>query len=403
MAAQKIRLGVAGLGRAFTLMLPTLAADPRLQLMAAADPRREAREQFRADFDARVYDSVEALCRDDNVEAVYIATPHHLHARHVETAVACGKHVLVEKPMAISLAECASMIDAARRTGVHLVVGHSHSFNAPILKAHDIVSGGAFGRARMIHALNYTDYMYRPRRPEELDTAQGGGVVFSQGAHQIDIVRLLGGGRVRSVRATTGAWDVARPTEGAYAAFLSFEDGAFATVTYSGYAHFDSDEFCGWIGEMGMPKDRSRYGAARAALQATTTDEEAALKNARNYGGSGYSPAGVTPQARLHQHFGTVIVSCDRADLRPTPEGVMIYEDTKAYLQPCAVPAVPRAEVIDELYAAVVGNIPPLHSGEWAMATMEACLGILESHRKQSEITMRYQIAPALLHPRSRP
>ncbi len=48
----------------------------------------------------------------------------------------------------------------------------------------------------MINALNYTDFLYRPRRPEELDTAQGGGAMFSQAAHQVDIVRLLGGGRV---------------------------------------------------------------------------------------------------------------------------------------------------------------------------------------------------------------
>ena len=59
----------------------------------------------------------------------------------------------------------------------------------------------------MITALNYTDFLYRPRRPEELDTAQGGGAVFNQAAHQVDIVRLLGGGRVKSVRAATGAWD----------------------------------------------------------------------------------------------------------------------------------------------------------------------------------------------------
>ena len=93
-------------------------------------------------------------------------------------------------------------------------------------------------------------------------------MIFSQAAHQIDIVRLLGGGRVRSVRAMTGAWDAARPTEGAYSALLTFEDGTFASVTYSGYAHFDSDELTNWIGEMGLPKDQSRYGAARKALRA---------------------------------------------------------------------------------------------------------------------------------------
>jgi phthalate 4,5-cis-dihydrodiol dehydrogenase len=393
-ADRKLRLGVAGLGRAFTLMLPTLASDPRLQLVAAADPRPQARERFAADFAARTYATIEELCGDDNVEAVYVATPHQHHAKHVQIAASRGKHVLVEKPMAITLRECQAMVAAARRAKIQLIVGHSHSFDAPILRAREIIAGGLVGRVRMISALNYTDYMYRPRRPEELDTAQGGGVLFSQAAHQIDIVRLLGGGRVRSVRAATGSWDAARATEGAYATFLTFEDGSFASAVYSGYAHFDSDEFSGWIGEMGLAKDRDRYGAARKALQhASNAAEETALKNARNYGGPDYTPpANPDPASRLHQHFGLVLVSCERADLRPLPNGVVIYEDFVARLDAVPVPNVPRAEVIDEFYDAVVGGRPPLHSGEWALATTEVCLAMLRSARQQKEIKLKHQV-----------
>ncbi|MDQ2954717.1 MAG: Gfo/Idh/MocA family oxidoreductase [Pseudomonadota bacterium] len=394
MAERKLRLGVAGLGRAFTLMLPTLSSDKRLQLVAAADTRAQARERFAADFAARAYATVEELCDDGNVEAVYVATPHQHHAKHVQIAASRGKHVLVEKPMAVTLRECQAMVAAAHRGKVQLVVGHSHSFNAPILRAREIIAGGLVGKVRMISALNYTDYMYRPRRLEELDTAQGGGVLFSQAAHQIDIVRLLGGGRVRSVRAATGSWDAARPTEGAYATFLTFEDGAFASAVYSGYGHFDSDEFSGWIGEMGLPKDRDRYGAARKALQhVSNAAEEAALKNARSYGGRDYTPpANADPASRLHQHFGLVLVSCERADLRPLPNGVVIYEDFVARLDAVTVPDVPRAEVIDEFYDAVIGGRPPLHSGEWALATTEVCLAMLRSAREQKEIKLKHQV-----------
>jgi phthalate 4,5-cis-dihydrodiol dehydrogenase len=244
----------------------------------------------------------------------------------------------------------------------------------------------------MIHALNYTDYVYRPRRPEELDTARGGGVMFSQAAHQIDIVRLLGGGRVKTVRAATGAWDATRPSEGAYSAFLTFDNGAFATVTYNGYAHFDSDEFSGWIGEMGMPKDRNRYGAARKALQgAANADEESALKAARNYGGSDYAAAPIA-QDRTHQHFGLILVSCERADLRPLPTGVAIYEDFSSRLEPVPVPEIPRAEVIDEFYGAVIHGVPPLHGGAWSLATMEVCLAMLQSARTGKEIKLKHQV-----------
>ena len=386
-------MGVAGLGRAFTLMVPTFTGDARVELVAGADPRREARERFEAEFGGRAYDSVEALCGDPAVEVVYISTPHQFHARHVAVAAARGKHVLVEKPMAITLAECEAMVRAARDAGIKLLVGHSHSFNAPIRHAHAIIDGGSVGRVRMIAALNFTDFMYRPRRPEELDTASGGGVLFSQAAHQIDIVRLLGGGLVRTVRAATGAWDQSRPSEGAYSALLTFQDGAFASAIYSGYGHFDSDEFCGWTGEMGQPKDPAGYGSARRMLRAmSSADEEIALKNARAYGGATYSassPASVPP---LHQHFGPIIVSCERADLRPLPTGVMIYGDEAQRLDPLPAAAVPRAEVIDELYEAVVLDCRPLHSGEWALATTEVCLAMLQSAREQREVALHHQI-----------
>lgn len=393
MAGRQIRLGVAGLGRAFTLMLPTFAADPRIALAAATDLRPEARQRFEADFGAPTYDMIEALCDDPDVDAVYVATPHQMHAAHVVAAAKRGKHVLVEKPIAIRLEECRTMIEAVRRAGVQLVVGHSHSFNAPILHARKLIDSGAYGAVRMIHALNYTDYMVRPRRPEELDTRQGGGVIFSQGAHQIDIVRLLGGGQVRSVRAMTGNWDTTRPTEGAYSALLTFDDDVFASCTYSGYAHFDSDEFLGFVGEMGLPKDPARYGAMRKALlAASNADEEAALKAARNYGGSAYAPPAGPSADRRHQHFGSIIVSCERADLRPMSDGVMIYGDEAVRLDPVPVPPIPRAEVIDEFYAAVVDGTPPLHDGEWSRATLEVCLAIRDSSQAQAEITLRHQV-----------
>ena len=393
MSATRLRLGVAGLGRAFTLMLPTFLRDPRVELVAAADSRAEARERFAADFGARSYASVEQLCDDPRVEAVYIATPHQFHARHARLAAERGKHILVEKPMALSLDECRSMVDAARQAGVRLIVGHSHSFDAPILQARRIIASGAVGAVRMIQALNYTDFLYRPRRPEELVTASGGGVIFSQAAHQIDVVRLLGGGRARSVRAMTGAWDRARPTEGAYSALLEFEGGAFASLSYGGYGHFDSDELCGWVGELGEPKDPSRYGAARRALEAVASvDEEAGLKAARAYGGKDFVAPSVDAP-RHHQHFGFVLASCERADLRPTPDGVLVYGDREQRLERLPAPEVPRAEVIDELHGAVVHGRPPLHSGEWALATMEVCLAMLQSSREARDVTLRHQVA----------
>src|SRR5262249_12751538 len=196
---------------------------------------------------------------------------------------------------------------------------------------------------------------------------------------QVGVVRRLGGLRALSVRAVTGAWDKARPMDGAYAALLTFENTVSATLTYSGYGHFDSDELQNWVGEMGQQKQpggRARKIFANAA-------EEAAYKHSTNYGGENYRPAETTPPAP--PNFGTVIVSCERADLRPLPNGVMIYRDGEAKLDALPAPAIPRVEVIDELYAAVVGGVAPRHGGAWAMATLEICLAILQSNREQRE------------------
>ena len=388
---RKLRLGVIGLGRAFSLMVPTLAQHAKLEIVAGTDARADARERFAQEFRAKAHPSAEALSEDPNVEAIYISTPHEFHAAHAQLAAAHGKHILVEKPMALTLDECRAMIDAARAAKVQLVVGHSHSFDGPIRRTREIIDSGAVGRLRMITALNFTDFLYRPRRPEELDTAQGGGVLFNQAPHHVDVARYLGGGRVARVHCFAGAWDPQRPTEGAYQASLTFENGVHASLTYSGYARFDSDEFCEWIAESGRPKDPKRYGATRKALaNAVAADAELDLKDALNYGGAEYRqmPADVP---RLHQHFGLLIASCEHADLRPTPQGVVIYGNDAAPLDVVPVPDIPRDEVISEFYDAVVHGRTPLHGGDWGLATMEVCLAMLESARDGKTVALEHQ------------
>ncbi|WP_158871419.1 Gfo/Idh/MocA family protein [Antarcticirhabdus aurantiaca] len=383
---QPVRLGIAGLGRGFMLMLPTFAHHPGVEVVAAAAPQAISRTRFEAVFPgSRAYSSVEALCEDPRVEAVYVATPHQMHLEHALLAMRAGKHVMVEKPMALSLDECRAMNDAAQAAGVHLLVGHSHGFDRPYLRTRELVASGEFGRVRMINALNFTDYLYRPRRPEELDTSRGGGVLFSQAPHQIDVARLLAGSEIRSVRASTGIWDAARPTEGAYLAFLQFEDGTCASLTYSGYAHFDTDEWNDWIGEMGVQRDPRRYGQARALLRTVTSpEEEAALKGKRTFASSGPEASRI-PDLAGYNHFGLFLVSCDRADLRPKPTGVEIYADEERRFEALPPVGVPRAEVLDELRDALRGG-EPIHTGRSATMTVAAFLALQMSAEQGREV-----------------
>jgi phthalate 4,5-cis-dihydrodiol dehydrogenase len=389
---EPLKLGMIGLGRAFTLMLPTFANHPLVRMVAASDPRADARERFAKEFGAKLFEDAEALCADPEVAAVYVASPHQFHVDHVKVAAKHKKHVLVEKPMALTIDDCKAMIAATRQAGVKLLIGHSHGFDLPYLRTRAMIQSGAYGRVRMINALNFTDFLYRPRRPEELDTNAGGGVVFSQAVHQVDIVRLLADSRAKSVRALTGNWDRARPTEGAYSAQIIFDGGAFASLTYSGYAHFDSDEFLGWRGELGSKRDEASYGRARRALRkVTSVAEEIAMKNARAYGVTGRDDFPIEPDAS-HNHFGLLIVSCERADLRPMPQGIIVYGDEKRHTEALPPPKIPRAEVVDEFYGAVISGQAPLHSGEWGLATLEICLAVLESAKTGREVELRWQI-----------
>jgi phthalate 4,5-cis-dihydrodiol dehydrogenase len=267
-----MRFGLAGLGIASTQILPEFAGRPHLQITAAADPRPEGRDKFERQYGGKAYETVEQMCQSSEVDAVYVCTPNHLHAEHVITAAEHGKHAIVEKPMALTLEECEGMNQAAERNGVKLLCGHTHSFDPPVRKMRELVSNGNLGALRMISTWHFNEFMYRPRMPQELDASLGGNIIFNQGPHQMDIVRLIGGGRVRSVRAMTGMWDPARRAEGAYCGYLEFEDGTPATFAYNGYGHFDSAEFSEWTGE--QQRDPEYNLRVRRQLAGARTPEE---------------------------------------------------------------------------------------------------------------------------------
>lgn len=383
-----MELGIVGLGRGFMLTLPALRAHARVNLRGAFDLREEAVQRFASEFSAKAYSSLESMLSDPVVDAVYIATPHELHAQQAIAALHAGKHVLVEKPMAISLDDCLAMAQAAKATRKHLVVGPSHGFDKPVTVAADLVASGRYGLPKLVTAFNFTDFMYRPRRPEELQEEHGGGVIYSQAAHQIDVVRRIVGADIQWLRSVTGNWDEKRPSNGAYAALAGFENGAAATLTYSGYAHYDSDELVGWVSELGYEKDPSEYGKARREFAPLSRDEEIEAKLARTYGlNSGYEH----PSAPHHEHFGFILASCEKADLKVLPNGIEIYSDTDREFRQIEPPLFARAAVVDEFAAAISGEAQPVHDAAWGLQTMACCVAIAQSGQTGHEI------APAAL------
>ncbi len=389
MPVRQINLGIAGLGRGFMLTLPALRAHPLIRLAGAFDLRPEAAERFAGEFQANDHHSLDSLLADPDIDAVYIATPHELHAEQTVAALRAGRHVLVEKPMATTVAECARMADAARQAGKVLIVGPSHGFDEPVRIAAGVVASGRYGRVKLVTSFNFTDFMYRPRRPEELDDTRGGGVVYSQAAHQIDVIRRIVRQPVSSVRGITGNWDSNRPSDGAYSALMTFADGAAASMTYSGYAHYDSDELVGWISELGQDKDSSRYGDARRSLANLSAEDEIQAKLARTYGGTAQ---GTDKPAPHHEHFGFLLVSCEGADLKVLPTGIEIFADGERSHIPIPAPKIPRGAVVDEFATAIAGTGTPIHDGNWGLDTMACCAALIRSSRTGTDIQPHHMI-----------
>lgn len=384
MSDKALRLGVSGLGRGFMMSLPALRAHPDIELVAAFDPRAEARTAFVGDFGGRSYDNFAGLCADREVDAIYIASPHQFHCEQSIQAAQAGKHVLVEKPMALDSAECRRMGAAASAAQIALLVGPSHGYDPQIELTRRLIDTGAYGQARMLTMLTYTDFLYRPRRPEELDPDQGGGVVFSQASHQIDIVRRLIGSPIESVFARTLSWDPGRGGEGAYSALLDFACGACATLVYNGHGLFDTDEFAGWISETGHAKTPRVGPSARSRLP---DHGEALLKAGRGYGGT-LADAAIAQHPPRHEHFGLLIVSCDAADFRPTPVEVMELSHAGVRAHPLPPPTLPRQSVFDALVGAVRDGLPPFHGAEWSAGTVAACEAIRRSATEKRVILL---------------
>ncbi len=396
-AGRKLKLGIVGIGVGASEILPAMESAPEIELVAGADVNRRVLETFRARYGAKVYDSIEKLCGDPDVEAVWVSTPNKFHASHTVIAAEHGKHVVVEKPMAVSLEEAETMIEAAEKNRIKLICGHTQSFGPHIRTMRRIIQSGRLGRLRAMHVWAYTDWMLRPRTPEELDLAQGGGVPYRQGPHQIDTLRLLGGGMVRSVRGTTGQWFAGRPIPGYYSAFLEFEDGTPATLLHNGYGYFLASELVPW----GTNKMRYTY-EERAVIRKQLLDgtrDESADKDAMRIGGAQegalFRRRGER-RAWVPNDLGILIVSCERGDIRQSQYGVFVYGDDGIQDVPLPEQGSSRRAELEELYGAVVLNQPIRHTGPWGMATLEVCLAILQSAKERREIFLSHQVPSPL-------
>lgn len=180
-----LRVGIAGLGRSgWGIHANALDQNrDRFAVVAVCDLDGQRREEAIDRFDCMAYPTIQELVADDAVELVVVATPSQLHAQDAMAAMRAGKHVMVEKPMAPSLAEVDQMIAVAQETGRLLTVNQNYRYHPDFLKIKEIVDSGVLGR---IVQMRMTGNGFRRRWDWQTLKQYGGGDLNNKGAHTID-------------------------------------------------------------------------------------------------------------------------------------------------------------------------------------------------------------------------
>jgi phthalate 4,5-cis-dihydrodiol dehydrogenase len=365
-----------------------------VRITAVADIRPEALRDFTATRPSvRTFERVEDMCASPDVDVVWVSTPNQFHASNAVCAARNGKHVVCEKPMATSVAECNEIVAAVEANGVKYVQGHSKVYQESLQTMRRVIASGELGRPTQINTWNYNDWLLRPALPAERDTASGTGPVYRQGPHQVDIIRYLAGSRATSVRAVTGRWEAGfEATESNFSALVMFEDDLAATLSFNAQGYFDASDLTWGLSEGGyrMLNADSVLPRQRRTPIATPDEKQGYLKKGDPYG-RGAMGGEDRKAVRKQQFFGLTIVSCERGVVRQSPDGVYVYDAGGRREIGCSSNASRGAAELRELIAALAENRQPLLDANWGRATLEVCVAILESSRTKREIELQYQ------------
>ena len=196
-----IRVGIIGCGKiAQVRHLPEYAANPNAEIVAFYDKNKARAEEMAARYGGKVYNSFYELVDDPGVDAVSICVENRSHAEICTAALYAGKHVLVEKPMAITLAECESMVAAAERNGKHLMVGHNMRFDPVHRKAKQLLDAGLIGDVitfRSVYGNSGPEGWSEDRDAWFFDKNKAAmGALSDMGIHKVDLIQYLLGQKV---------------------------------------------------------------------------------------------------------------------------------------------------------------------------------------------------------------
>jgi len=230
-----VNVGIVGAGFFGDMHARAIAEVPGLRLAAASDQNRDALGALCDRFGAAPSANYQDLLHDPHVDAVVIATPHLTHASISIQAADAGKHVLLEKPMALSLADCDRIIAASRRAGKKLMIGHVNRFARAYRLARSILDSGEVGDVVLGVSTMSKFWMESNRRQWHLSRDTGGGMWLTAGLHCLDRLVWLVGSSVASVCAQFDTRFHKQAADDVGMIFVRFRNGAFGSVISTGY------------------------------------------------------------------------------------------------------------------------------------------------------------------------
>ncbi|MGQ0825519.1 MAG: Gfo/Idh/MocA family protein [Actinomycetota bacterium] len=253
-----VRVGVVGVGNIATLNVPGYLAHERCEVVALCDPRRDVLDRRRAEWGVdRGYERLEDLLADDRVDAVEVLSPTPMHARHVRAALAAGKHVSCQKPIANSVADARAMVAAADAAGLVFRVTENCCHFPPLEKARKLIRAGAIGEPTVVRiktVVGRTDSHFQANLDPagytwRFNAESPGGHLFDDVMHKYAMALWLVDEDIRSVQSvvrqgplffetpTVAIWEYARDN------LLGMMEVSYAPDMYVRSTHYGADEF----------------------------------------------------------------------------------------------------------------------------------------------------------------
>jgi predicted dehydrogenase len=231
--ASELGVGIIGAGSFGGQHARALADVPGVRLVAASARTPERLGRFTAEYGGKGYQEYRDLLADPAVDVVCIALPHNLHAEATIAAAQAGKAILLEKPMAPTLADCDAIVQAIAETGVPFMVAHPYRFMRAYQEAIRLVRAGAVGQPVAGTAAMVKDWTFSLRAPWHL--APGGGMWLTNGCHLVDRLCLLLDDRPKDVRAIAGPRFHPQDVDDVGIGLIAFAGGAVGVARAIGY------------------------------------------------------------------------------------------------------------------------------------------------------------------------